>query len=238
MYVPVIARNLLESIRLLASACSRCWPTSASPASRPTSSAAGAYAESSPSIGTALNPYLGYEVAAEIVKESARTGKSIREIVKRRKLMTDAQLDRARHRGDDARAGSSDDAVYADRAGLNGWSRSRSGRSSPRSLANLGIALSKLIVFGITGAASMLAEAIHSLADTGNQGLLMLGGARSRKPADELHQFGYSTVRATSGRSWWRSCCSASVGCSRSTRASRSCSTRTRSRIRRGRSGC
>ena len=53
------------------------------------------YAESSPSIGTALNPYIGYEAAAEIVKESARTGKSIREIVRKRKLMTDAELDRA-----------------------------------------------------------------------------------------------------------------------------------------------
>ena len=53
------------------------------------------YAESSPSIGTALTPYIGYETAAEIVKESARTGKSIRAIVRRRKLMTDAELDRA-----------------------------------------------------------------------------------------------------------------------------------------------
>src|SRR4051812_14761847 len=62
-------------------------------------------------------------------------------------------------------------------------------------LANLGIALSKFIVFLITGAASMLAESIHSLADTGNQGLLMLGGKRSRRPADEEHPFGYSTLR-------------------------------------------
>jgi cation diffusion facilitator family transporter len=62
-------------------------------------------------------------------------------------------------------------------------------------LANLGIALSKFIVFALTGAASMLAEAIHSLADTGNQGLLMLGGARSRRPADEAHPFGYGTLR-------------------------------------------
>jgi cation diffusion facilitator family transporter len=62
-------------------------------------------------------------------------------------------------------------------------------------LANLGIALSKLVVFAITGAASMLAEAIHSLADTGNQGLLMLGGKKSRQPADETHPFGYGTLR-------------------------------------------
>ncbi len=53
------------------------------------------YAESSPSIGTALTPYIGYEAAAEIIKESTRTGKSIRQIVRGRKLMTDAELDRA-----------------------------------------------------------------------------------------------------------------------------------------------
>jgi cation diffusion facilitator family transporter len=62
-------------------------------------------------------------------------------------------------------------------------------------LANLGIALSKLLVFALTGAASMLAEAIHSFADTGNQGLLMLGGAQSRRPADEAHPFGYGALR-------------------------------------------
>src|SRR3954463_2550459 len=62
-------------------------------------------------------------------------------------------------------------------------------------LANLGIALAKLVAFALTGAASMLAEAIHSLADTGNQGLLMLGGKRSRRPADDVHPFGYGTLR-------------------------------------------
>jgi cation diffusion facilitator family transporter len=62
-------------------------------------------------------------------------------------------------------------------------------------LANLGIALSKFVAFALTGAASMLAEAIHSVADTGNQGLLMLGGARSRRPADAVHNFGYGTLR-------------------------------------------
>jgi cation diffusion facilitator family transporter len=62
-------------------------------------------------------------------------------------------------------------------------------------LANLGIALSKFAAFAVTGAASMLAEAIHSVADTGNQGLLMLGGVKSRRPADEIHNFGYGTLR-------------------------------------------
>ena len=55
--------------------------------------------------------------------------------------------------------------------------------------ANLGIAISKFVAFAITGAASMLAEAIHSVADTGNKGLLFLGGRRAEKAATELHQF-------------------------------------------------
>lgn len=45
--------------------------------------------------------------------------------------------------------------------------------------ANLGIAISKFVGFLITGSAGLLAEAAHSLADTGNQGLLMLGGKRA-----------------------------------------------------------
>jgi cation diffusion facilitator family transporter len=61
--------------------------------------------------------------------------------------------------------------------------------------ANLGIALSKLLAFAFTGAASLLAEAIHSFADTGNQGLLMLGSARASRPADDRHPFGHATRR-------------------------------------------
>lgn len=61
--------------------------------------------------------------------------------------------------------------------------------------ANLGTAVAKLVAFALTGAASMLAEAIHSLADTSNQGLLFLGGRRSIRPASELHQFGYGRER-------------------------------------------
>jgi cation diffusion facilitator family transporter len=61
--------------------------------------------------------------------------------------------------------------------------------------ANLGIAVAKFVGFVITGSASMLAESIHSVADTGNQGLLLLGGKRAKKDPDELHQFGYARER-------------------------------------------
>src|SRR3954453_14535664 len=62
-------------------------------------------------------------------------------------------------------------------------------------LANLGIAAAKLVAFAFTGAASMLAEAVHSLADTGNQGLLLLGRRRARRPPDQLHPFGHGQER-------------------------------------------
>jgi cation diffusion facilitator family transporter len=62
-------------------------------------------------------------------------------------------------------------------------------------IANLGIAISKFAAFLLTGSASMLAESIHSVADTGNQGLLFLGGKRARKPPTPEHPFGYGTER-------------------------------------------
>lgn len=61
--------------------------------------------------------------------------------------------------------------------------------------ANLGIAAAKLVGFLVTGASSMLAEAIHSVADTTNQGLLFLGGARAARPATPEHPFGYGRDR-------------------------------------------
>jgi cation diffusion facilitator family transporter len=62
-------------------------------------------------------------------------------------------------------------------------------------VANLGIAVAKFVGFAITGATSMLAEAIHSVADSGNQGLLLLGGVRARRPATPEHPFGYGRER-------------------------------------------
>ena len=61
--------------------------------------------------------------------------------------------------------------------------------------ANFGIAIAKFVAFLATGAASMLAESIHSLADTGNQGLLFLGGARAKRAPSEMHPFGYGRER-------------------------------------------
>lgn len=61
--------------------------------------------------------------------------------------------------------------------------------------ANLGIAIAKFIGFVFTRSGSMLAESIHSVADTGNQGLLLLGGRRARRDPTPLHPFGYGRER-------------------------------------------
>lgn len=61
--------------------------------------------------------------------------------------------------------------------------------------ANLSIAGAKLVGFFITGSSSMLAESVHSFADSGNQGLLLVGGKRARRDADERHPFGYGRDR-------------------------------------------
>jgi len=58
-------------------------------------------------------------------------------------------------------------------------------------LANLGIAVAKLFAHVMTGSAAMLAEAIHSFADSGNQALLLVGSARARREPDERHPLGY-----------------------------------------------
>ena len=62
-------------------------------------------------------------------------------------------------------------------------------------LANLGIAVTKFIAFLVSGSSSMLAESIHSLADSGNQVLLIVGGRRARRVATPEHPFGYGRER-------------------------------------------
>lgn len=61
--------------------------------------------------------------------------------------------------------------------------------------ANAGIAVAKFIGFAITGSSSMLAESVHSIADTSNQGLLLYGQRAASKEADRLHPFGYGRSR-------------------------------------------
>ncbi len=61
--------------------------------------------------------------------------------------------------------------------------------------ANLGIAIAKFVAFVFTGASSMLAEAIHSVADSSNQALLLLGGRLARRDATAEHSFGFGRER-------------------------------------------
>ena len=65
--------------------------------------------------------------------------------------------------------------------------------------ANLGIAVIKFGAFAITGSASMLAEGVHSVVDSGNQGLLLVGARRSRRDATAEHPFGYGRDRYVYG---------------------------------------
>ncbi|WP_045875351.1 cation diffusion facilitator family transporter [Pseudofrankia sp. DC12] len=65
--------------------------------------------------------------------------------------------------------------------------------------ANLGIALAKFVAFLFTRSSSMLAESIHSVADSGNQALLLLGQRQSVRPADEDHPFGFGRSRYIAG---------------------------------------
>ncbi|HLI00774.1 MAG TPA: class II fumarate hydratase [Acidimicrobiales bacterium] len=92
--LPVIGRNLLESIRLLASVsrvfADRCIAGIEADVER-----CRTYALSSPSIGTSLNPYIGYEEAAKVIKASLAEGKDLRTIVLERGLLSPEEVDRA-----------------------------------------------------------------------------------------------------------------------------------------------
>ena len=83
VFVPVIARNLLDSIRLLSSA-SRLLAEKCVDGIEANRENAEAYAELTLSAATALNPYIGYDLAAEIVKEAASSGRPLREVARDR----------------------------------------------------------------------------------------------------------------------------------------------------------
>jgi cation diffusion facilitator family transporter len=61
--------------------------------------------------------------------------------------------------------------------------------------ANIGIAVAKFVAFLLTGSASLLAEAVHSVADTGNEVLLLIGRGRSNRPRSDEHPFGFGRER-------------------------------------------
>jgi fumarate hydratase class II len=94
VYLPVMAANLLESIRLLASVsrlfADRCLAGMEADVERCL-----AYAEATPQAAAALNRLLGYDTVAELVKQSAKTGQSIRELALATGQVTEAQLDEA-----------------------------------------------------------------------------------------------------------------------------------------------
>jgi fumarate hydratase class II len=94
VFMPMMARNLLESAHLLA-AVSRVFADRCVDGIEADVERCRAYAESSPSLGTSLNPYIGYERAAALVKASVATGRSIRDLALEEGLMTDEELDRA-----------------------------------------------------------------------------------------------------------------------------------------------
>src|SRR3954464_252492 len=81
------------------------------------------------------------------------------------------------------------------RGGGEGEGHESGGAIAAAFAANLGIAVTKFVGFIITGSSSLLAEAIHSVADSSKQGRLFLGGRQAPQAPDELHQFGHGRLR-------------------------------------------
>jgi fumarate hydratase class II len=94
VYLPVIARNLLESIRLLA-AVTRLFADRCVTGIEPNVDRMRRSAEATPQVAASLNPLLGYERVAELVKESAATGRGIRDLVLEHGLLPEADVDAA-----------------------------------------------------------------------------------------------------------------------------------------------
>ena len=78
--VPMMARNLFDSIRSCSRPPAACSPRSASTGSRPNEENLRRHAESTPAIATALNPFIGYDLGTEIVKEAVASSRTIREV--------------------------------------------------------------------------------------------------------------------------------------------------------------
>jgi fumarate hydratase class II len=93
VFVPLLARNILDSVKLLASAC-RLFAEKCVDGIEANRENCERYAELTLSAATALNPYIGYDAAAEIVKESAASGRSLREVA-REKGVEESVLDQA-----------------------------------------------------------------------------------------------------------------------------------------------
>jgi fumarate hydratase class II len=92
--LPVIARNLLESIRLLTSV-SRALADKCVAGIEADVERCRTYALSSPSVGTALTPYIGYEAAGEVIKQAMAEGKTLRQVVLERGLLSEDEVDKA-----------------------------------------------------------------------------------------------------------------------------------------------
>jgi fumarate hydratase class II len=93
VFVPLLARNILDSVKLLASA-SRLFAETCVDGIEANRETTERYAELTLSAATALNPYIGYDLASEIVKEAAGSGRSLREVA-REKGVDEVILDKA-----------------------------------------------------------------------------------------------------------------------------------------------